>query len=60
MIKVIWPVNSVDNDNEACDWLEELVKDTPGKTVFELGSVSTEIYFAREDDAIAFRLRFGL
>lgn len=57
-IKVMWPLTA-DNDDEVCDWLEDLTKNNPTEIVFELRNKTT-IYFAREDDAIAFRLKFRL
>jgi hypothetical protein len=51
-----WPQGDV----EVCDWLEELVKQTPKEHVFEYRASDSSIYFRREDDAIAFKLRFGL
>jgi len=50
---------SILDDNEVCHWLGELVADDPKQMVFEFRHPD-EIYFAREDDAIAFKLRFGL
>ena len=59
MIKVSWPMASMLDDNEVCHWLGELVANDPKQMVFEFRHPD-EIYFAREDDAIAFKLRFGL
>jgi len=47
------------DDNEVCHWLGELVANDSKQMVFEFRHPD-EIYFAREDDAIAFKLRFGL
>lgn len=51
-----WPQGDV----EVCDWLEELVKQTPREYVFEYRASDSSIYFRREEDAIAFRLKFGI
>lgn len=63
MIKVNWPMlptKTLNDDCEVCDWLEDLVNQDKTKMVFELREGSTEIYFFNEEDATAFRLRFGL
>jgi hypothetical protein len=59
MIKVEWPMASLIDDSGVCDWLEDLVGKCPGEIIFELHN-GTEILFTREEDAIAFKLRFGL
>ena len=62
MIKVNWPLitrNRVDDDI-VCDWLEHLVNLNKEKAVFELSKDYDAIYFYNEDDAVAFRLKFGL
>jgi hypothetical protein len=57
MIKVLWPLASMDQDNEVCDWLEELVEQSPGEIVFEFRD-STVLFFKKDEDAVAFKLRF--
>jgi hypothetical protein len=59
MIKVHWPKATINNDIEVCDWLGDLVADQPGEIIFEFRDPD-ELYFTREDDAIAFKLKFGL
>jgi len=59
MIKVIWPKASILNDIEVCDWLEKLVDECPGELIFEFRDPD-ELHFSKEEDAIAFKLRFGL
>ena len=59
MIKVDWPMGALVDDMVVCNWLDDLVADDPRQLVFEFRHPD-EIYFAREDDAVAFRLRFGL
>lgn len=46
-------------DSIICDWLDDLIKQSPDKVTFELHGDQT-LYFVREDDAIAFKLKFGL
>lgn len=60
MIKVNWPLNGTGfiGDLIICDWLENLVETSKGEMVFELKD-RTEIYFYNEEDAMAFKLRFG-
>lgn len=65
MIEVKWPLDLPQGDNEICDWLGDLVKQYPGECVFEyksgLGSVDQcKLCFTREEDAIAFKLKFGI
>lgn len=61
MIKVTWPLTpSPSDDDEINDWLEDLVKCQPGESIFELNASRTELHFYREEDAIAFKLKFGL
>jgi hypothetical protein len=65
MIGVKWPMDWPQGDAEVCDWLEELVKQSPGVYVFEYKSGcgiinECQLYFEREEDAIAFKLRFGV
>ena len=59
MIRVFWPMDDKVPDSAVCEWLDELVKQSPNKLTFELHDDQV-LYFAREDDAIAFRLKFGL
>lgn len=58
MIEVKWPLDWPQGDAEVCDWLEDLVKQSPKEMVFVYSNSS--ISFMREEDAIAFKLRFGL
>lgn len=61
MIKIQWPLTpSMSDDDPMCDWLEDLVKRSPKESIFELNASRTEIHFFKEEDAIAFRLKFGL
>jgi hypothetical protein len=61
MTKVKWPIYEIKvPDSAVCDWLEELVKQYPGELVFTYAGDDTTLHFVREDDAIAFRLKFGL
>jgi len=60
MIEVKWPLNWPQGDTEVCDWLEELVKQSPKELVFEYIHSNSSISFMREEDAIAFKLRFGI
>jgi hypothetical protein len=59
MTEVIWPMGSLIDDCEVCDWLQALVDLSPETLTFELYDHYT-LRFAREDDAIAFKLRFCL
>lgn len=59
MIKVAWPMDWPQGDGEVCDWLEELVKQSPKEIVFEYRASDSCLHFSREEDAIAFKLRFG-
>ena len=58
MIKVVWPLDWPQDDVEVCDWLNELVEQSPGELTFEFKSPC--LFFKREEDAIAFKLKFGL
>lgn len=59
MIQVEWPLDWDIDDDVVCDWLDGLVKLQPDTLTFELGADKDKIYFAREEDAIAFKLKFG-
>lgn len=59
MIKVYWPMDDKIPDSIICEWLDDLIKQSPDKVTFELHGDQT-LYFVREDDAIAFKLKFGL
>lgn len=59
-IKVPWSMDWPQGDVEVCDWLEELVKQSPGEFIFEYRASDQCLHFGREEDAIAFKLRFGL
>jgi hypothetical protein len=59
MIKIYWPMDDKIPDSVVCDWLDELTKQTPGEMVFELRNDQI-LYFVRDEDAVAFRLKFGL
>lgn len=60
MIRVPWPLNWPQGDAEVCDWLEEMVNASPRETVFEYKQGDHALHFVREEDAIAFRLKFGV
>lgn len=60
MIKVRWRMNTPISDSEVCDWLEELVNQNRKEPVFELDDSHTIISFYSLEDAVAFRLRFGI
>jgi hypothetical protein len=61
MTKVKWPIYNVKvPDSAVCDWLEDLVKQSPGELVFTYAGDETILNFVREDDAVAFRLKFGI
>ena len=61
MIPVIWPKTGKwrDIDNQVCDWLYELTINNPGEFIYQYRSESEFIYFVKEEDAVAFKLRFG-
>jgi hypothetical protein len=59
MTNVKWPRGSIVDDFEVCDWLEALVNLFPESFTFDFDGQEI-ISFVREDDAIAFRLKFGL
>lgn len=58
--RVLWNMDWPQGDAEVCDWLEELVNQFPGELIFEYRASDHCIHFGREEDAIAFRLKFGL
>jgi hypothetical protein len=60
MTKVKWPMNDKVPDSVVCDWLEDLVEQSPGELVFTYATAETTLCFVREDDAVAFRLKFGI
>jgi len=60
MIRVEWPMDWPQGDVEVCDWLEELVNQSPKECVFEYRASDHCLYFGREEDALAFKLKFGL
>lgn len=60
MIKIYWPEDSNISDADVCDWLADLVSMYPKEMVFEFERKFNYIHFFREEDAMAFRLRFGL
>ena len=61
MTEVYWPMRAWPLNNiEICDWLEDLTKLDPKAKIFELSKSKDRIFFEREEDALAFKLRFGL
>lgn len=59
MIKVKWPYSGYgDDDYEVWVWLKSLVSSEDKVPAYKFGKDINEIYFTREDDAIAFKLRF--
>ena len=59
MTEVRWPFEW-DNDDEVLEWLENLVSLDKRTHVFTLANDRVTIKFVREEDAIAFKLRFGI
>jgi len=59
MTNVKWPMGSLVDDSEVCDWLEVLVNLSPESFTFDFDGQDI-LSFVREEDATAFRLRFGL
>lgn len=64
MIIIPWPLRSDIPDEDICNWLEDLINVNLGESIFEFSSGTgygpDELRFHREEDALAFKLRFGL
>jgi len=59
MIKVAWPMDWPQGDAEVCEWLAELVMQSPGEDVYAYNVSDSCLHFEREEDAIAFKLKYG-
>ena len=60
MIRVFWPfLDTKNSDAEILTYLDNLSKLSPEVVTWELANEQT-ILFIRDDDALAFKLKFGL
>jgi hypothetical protein len=57
---VKWPMECKIDDLDICDWLQVIVDQNPKEIVFKYVHDDCCIHFIREEDAVAFKLKFGL